>query len=243
VRFKYGTRVARFIAISDAVRRAMVGAGVDAGRIDVVHSGVPRPAVGRARDWRAETGWPRDTIICGVVGAMTAEKGVDLLAAVAERLPADARCRARLLLLGGTAAGPDVIGGIEAYRAGFVDEIHPAMAGLDVLWHPSSAEGLGTVVIDALALGIPPVAFAVGGIPELIEHERCGLLVPAGDVDGFAAAAARLLADDALRRRLSGAGPARATEFDVRHMVEGTEETYERVLAERNGDTAISSHG
>jgi glycosyltransferase involved in cell wall biosynthesis len=233
VRFKYGRRVARFIAISQAVRDAMVRGGVDPRRIDVVFSGVPAPAIVQRRDWRAECDWPADSVLCGVVGAMTAEKGIDLLAEVATRLPEAARAKARLVLLGGQSSGRCNIGGIDAYRAGFVDEIHAAMAGLDVLLHPSSAEGLGTAVIDAMALGVPPVAFAVGGLVELVQHERNGLLVRIGDLAGFADSAARLISDERLRRRLGNGGPVRAAEFDVDSMVEGTEHSYTSVLASR----------
>jgi len=233
VRVKYGRRVARFIAISRAVREAMVGGGVDPARIDVVHSGVPAPVVDRPRDWRAECRWPDDAVLCGVVGAMTAEKGIATLTALAERLPRAARARVRLLLLGGASAGPCTIGGVEAFRAGFVDEVHAAMAGLDVLWHPSSAEGLGTAVIDAMALGVPPVAFAVGGLPELIEDGVSGLLAPAGDVAAFAAHAAHLVDDADTRARLARGGRARAREFDVSHMVDGNVRVYHEVLAAR----------
>lgn len=233
VRFKYGRRIARFIAISEAVRDAMVRGGIARDRIDVVFSGVPTPVVPVPRDWRAECAWPRETVLCGVVGAMTVEKGVGLLADVAGRLPPEIRSRVRLVLLGGTSSGRCSIGGIDSYRAGFVDEIHAAMAGLDVLFHPSSAEGLGTAVIDAMALGVPPVAFAVGGLVELVQHERNGLLVRLGDVAGFADAAARLISDERTRRRLGEAGPIRAAEFDVPSMVAGTERVYEAVLRAR----------
>ncbi len=198
-RLKYGPRVARFIAISRAVRESLERGGVPASRIDVVYSGVPDPRVETPRDWRAERGWERDTVVCGVVGAMTAEKGVRLLADIGDRLPAEQRARVRLVLLGGQAAGRDCLGGIETFRAGFVDEVHAAMAGLDMLWHPSSAEGLGTAVIDAMALEVPPIAFAVGGLPELIVDGVSGVLVPPGDVGAFAAAVSTLLSDDARR--------------------------------------------
>jgi glycosyltransferase involved in cell wall biosynthesis len=230
VRFKYGRRIARFIAISEAVRDAMVRGGIARDRIDVVFSGVPTPVVPNPRDWRAECGWPADSVLCGVVGAMTVEKGVGLLADVAGRLAPDMRARARLVLLGGSSCGRCSIGGIESYRAGFVDEIHAAMAGLDVLWHPSSAEGLGTAVIDSMALAVPPVVFAVGGLVELVQHERNGLLVRLGDLAGFAEAAARLIGDERVRRRLGDAGRARAADFDVASMVEGTERVYRTVL-------------
>jgi glycosyltransferase involved in cell wall biosynthesis len=241
VRMKYGRRVARFIAISSAVRDALVHGGVDPQRIDIVYSGVPTPVVSEPRDWRAECRWPHEVVLCGVVGAMTAEKGVETLSAIAAQLPATVRPRARLLLLGGAAAGLCTIGDVEAFRAGFVDEIHAAMAGLDLLWHPSRAEGLGTAVIDAMALGVPPIAFAVGGLRELIEDGRSGLLVEPGDAAAFSVAAARLISDDGARRRLAANGPLRAREFDVVRMVEGTIAVYERVLASRAGIRA--SHG
>jgi glycosyltransferase involved in cell wall biosynthesis len=230
-RLKYGRRVGRFIAISGAVRDALVAGGVDPGRIDLVYSGVPQPSVTKPRDWRLECRWPGDSVVCGIVGAMTAEKGVATLAEIGERLPDATRGRIRLVLLGGKSAGAQSVGGLMAFRAGFVDEIHGAMAGLDILLHPSSAEGLGTAVIDAMALGVPPVAFRVGGLPELIEDQRSGLLVPAGDVAAFAAATDRLVRDESVRKGLAAAGPARAAQFGVDRMVRGTQAVYDVVLA------------
>jgi len=230
-RLKYGRRVARFIAISSAVRDALVAGGVHDSRIDLVYSGVPRPAVTHPRDWRSECRWPPDAVVCGIVGAMTAEKGVATLADIGQRLPEATRDRVRLVLLGGQAAGGQSVGGLAAFRAGFVDEIHGAMAGLDILLHPSSAEGLGTAVIDAMALGVPPIAFRVGGLPELIENDRSGILVPAGDNAAFAAATDRLVREASFRASLGAAGPARAAEFSVDRMVRGTQTVYDAVLA------------
>lgn len=237
VAVKYGPRVAHFVAISGAVRDAMVAGGIDAGRIDVVYSGVPAPdAETRPRDWREERGWPAGSVVCGVVGAMSAEKGVATLAAIGERLPAAARDRVRLVLLGGSGraaarGADDHVGGVRTFRAGFVDAVHEATAGLDVLWHPSRAEGLGTAVIDAMGLGVPPVAFAVGGLPELIEPGRSGLLAPAGDVAAFAHEAARLVDDPALRHAIAIGARDRARAFDATRMVDGVERVYARVLA------------
>lgn len=229
-RLKYGERVTRFIAISNAVRDALIAGGVAASRIDVVYSGVPAPVVTAPRDWRRECGWEKSAVICGVVGAMTAEKGIGLLAEVGERLTSAARKRARLVLLGGAGSGTSELGGVPVFRAGFVDAIHDAMAGLDVLWHPSSAEGLGTTVIDAMALGVPPIAFAVGGLPELIVSSESGVLVPPGDVVQFAREASRLVTDAAHRDRLGANGPERARLFSVEQMVEGTARVYDRIL-------------
>ncbi len=58
-RWKYGKRVARFIAISQAVRQSLLEAGIDDGLIRVIHSGVQMRQKLKPRDWRAQRGWPR----------------------------------------------------------------------------------------------------------------------------------------------------------------------------------------
>jgi glycosyltransferase involved in cell wall biosynthesis len=240
-RLKYGNRVTRFIAVSVAVSDAMVAGGIDAQRILVVHSGVEDPPADLvARDWRAELGWPRDSVICGVVGAMTAEKGVAELAGIAAGLGTDARGRARILLLGGERDGRVEIGGIAGFSAGFVEDIIPAVAGMDVLWHPARAEGLGTAVIDAMALGVPPVAFAVGGIAEVVENEISGLLVPPEDIAAFTRAAERLIRDEGLRLRLAQAARSRARMFSAAAMIQQTEAVYYQVLSSGENHLAPS---
>ena len=231
VRLKYRHGIDAFIAISNAVRSAMVKAGVPADRIEVVYSGLPTPVVKRPRNWRRERGWPSTTLVCGVVGAMTQEKGLDLIGGIARRLPGEVFRRTRLVLLGGKGKGGTSVSGVEGFDAGFVEEIHDAMAGLDVLWHPAKSEGLGTAVIDAMALGIPPIAFAVGGLPEVIEDGKSGLLIPPGDVQAFMRGAAELITNDALRAKLGAGARLRAKEFSVERMIERTAEVYHRVIA------------
>ncbi|MEO7502504.1 MAG: glycosyltransferase family 4 protein, partial [Gemmatimonadaceae bacterium] len=146
------------------------------------------------------------------------------------QLASDARRRARIVLLGGERRGPIEIAGVTAFSAGFVEDIMPAVAGLDLLWHPSRAEGLGTSVIDGMALGVPPIAFAVGGITEVVEHDVSGLLVPPGDLAAFARAAETLIDDEALRARLAAASRARARMFSAETMTRETEAVYYQLV-------------
>lgn len=229
VRVKYGPRVTRYVAISDAVKGAMVRDGISPQRIEVVRSGVPTPVVRVRRDWRAELGWPADSVVVGVVGAMTAEKGLEQLFRMATWLPDEAIRRTRVVLLGGSETGEMSIGPLRGWRAGFVHEIYDAMAGLDMLWHPSLEEGLGTALIDALALGVPPVAYAVGGVPEIVQSGVNGLLVPARDARAFAEAHVQMLGDDT-RKELAARGPLRAAEFSVEKMTDAIEQVYQKVL-------------
>ena len=231
-RIKYGNRVTRFIAVSAAVKSAMVDAGIEPSRIVVVHSGVENPPDDLSpRDWRAELSWPGDSVICGVVGAMTREKGIDDLEPIAQALSGGAQKKVRMLLLGGKKRGRINIGAVEAYSAGFIDDIIPAVAGLDVLWHPSRAEGLGTAVIDAMAVGVPPVAFSVGGLSEVVVNQSNGLLVPSGNVTAFAAAAERLICDPTLRASLAESAKVRAATFSAAAMTQQTEKVYYQLVS------------
>jgi glycosyltransferase involved in cell wall biosynthesis len=231
VSLKYKWGVDAFIAISNAVRDVMIEAGISRDRIKVVYSGVPVAQVREPRNWRAERGWPADTIVCGVVGAMTREKGLDSIGAIAKRMPPEALSRTRIVLLGGKGKGETASAGLEAFDAGFVSDIHDAVAGLDLLWHPARSEGLGTAVIDAMALGVTPIAFAVGGLPEVIEDGLSGRLIPPGDLDAFAGAAAELITDESLRTRLSAGARKRARQFDSAAMIEQTAEVYNSLAA------------
>ncbi len=230
IRRQYASRVGRFIAASAVVRDSLLGSGVDARRIDIVSPGVPRPVIKDARNWRSECRWPRESVLCGVVGATTGA-GLDTVTAIAERLSTRARQRTRFLLFGGTGSGPGRVAGVEAFRVGFVDEIHPALAGVDLLLHLPTVDSLGTAVIDAMALGVPPLAFAVSGLPELIDGEATGVLVAPGDVDGLATAMGRLVLSNSARRALAARGPGHAARFSVDAMTDGVERIYREVAS------------
>ncbi len=94
---------------------------------------------------------------------------------------------------------------------GFVgqDDIGDQYARADVFCLPSLREGVPVVLMEAMASGLPVVASGIMGIPELVEHERVGLLVPPGRVDAIADAIARLACDPESRRALGEAGRAK----------------------------------
>jgi glycosyltransferase involved in cell wall biosynthesis len=91
----------------------------------------------------------------------------------------------------------------------------------DLCLFPSRFEPLGNVVIQAWAHGLPVVAAASQGPKDLIRTEEDGLLVAIDDHEGLSAAAARLIADRALGRRMAEAGAARlAAEFSVGRIID-----------------------
>ena len=234
IRRQYSARVTRFLAASEAVRDALANGGVDPDRIEVVYPGVPAPSVEKARDWRVECRWPAESVVCGVVGGGTDLDGA-LLLSIVERMAPDAQRRTRLLTFGGPGTGAYDVAGVPAFRAGFVDELHPALAGVDILVHLATTEGVGTALIDSMALGVPPITFAVSGFPALVDPRRTGVVVPAGDVGAFADALSHLILADTERRTLAARGPARSAQFSVDRMVDRVEAEYRRALSSGAG--------
>ena len=85
-------------------------------------------------------------------------------------------------------------------------QVRAELARADVFVLPSLAEGIPVVLMEAMASGVPCVTTPVNGIPELIEHDRHGLLATPGDVDALTLQLRRLIQDDGLRQRLAVAG-------------------------------------
>jgi glycosyltransferase involved in cell wall biosynthesis len=105
-------------------------------------------------------------------------------------------------------------------------------AQADVFVMPSLVEAFGVVFLEAMASGIPVIGTRAGGIPELIEHGRNGLLSEPGDVVGLAESLLGLLADVPLQQRLRHAGLETAQSFDVERMMQCTYQVYQTVLAQ-----------
>jgi glycosyltransferase involved in cell wall biosynthesis len=82
-------------------------------------------------------------------------------------------------------------------------------AGIDVFALPSRSDSFGLVLLEAWANGLPNVAYRAGGVADLVRHERDGLLAPCGDVEALARLLARLVKEDATRRRLGETGWSR----------------------------------
>lgn len=190
-----------------------------------------------ARDmaWRRQLGIADDVPVIGFVGRLVLEKGLDVLAEMAARLKADGAPH-RLLVVGDGPAGgwlnehlPDAI------RTGFLvgPELGRAYASMDVFFNPSITETFGNVTLEAMACGVPVVAAAATGAVSLVADGENGLLVPPGDIAGFAAAVARLARDPALRQAMGADGLRRAAGYDWDAINDSVIDRYFAILAAR----------
>ncbi len=110
-------------------------------------------------------------------------------------------------------------------------DVYDVMAAGDLLVAPSLSEPFGRIIIEAMGCGKPVIATNVGGIPEIIEDGRTGLLVPPGDEKSLADAAIKLLTNKPLADSLAAAGRKRAEKhFDIGIQVKEIEEIIDEYL-------------
>jgi glycosyltransferase involved in cell wall biosynthesis len=208
-----------YISVADAMTDLAVEAGIaERSRFTTIYSGMEldwfldaRPDASAVRD---ELGIPRDAPVVGMIARLFPLKGhkelLDAAPAVVARQP-----NVRFLLLGDGILQDQLRE--RAREAGILDNVVFAglipreripemLSAMDVLVHTSLREGLARVLPQALAMGVPCVAFDLDGAPEVVIDGETGLLVRPGDDAGIADAIVRLLQDPELRARMGAAG-------------------------------------
>ena len=236
-RWKYG-QVDRFLCASDAIRAMLVGDGIAETRTTTVHDGVDLAHVAAAPqfDVRGELGLPAGASLVGNVAALVPHKGHQYLisaAAVVIRAVPDAR----FVIVGQGELEPTLRRQIRELHlerhvllAGFRPDALSLQKGFDLFALSSVTEGMGSVLLDAMAIGQATVATRTGGIPEVVVDGRTGVLVPVRDADALAAAIVMLLQDPARRATLGAAAQKRVRDgFSVERMVQRTLDAYARL--------------
>lgn len=212
------------------------------GRVPVrlVYNGIPLDSFDRTRIAadRSALGVPEAHKVVGHVATFTPKKRQhDLLHAA--KLVLDEDPHVSFVLVGKGALRPELEAlakdlGISEHVMfpGFVPDLTAAMACFDVFALSSLYEGLPTVAIEAMALGVPVVATWVGGTPEIVNHDHDGILVPPSDPPAMARGILRLLGDDGLRAEMGARAEQSArSKFDIRRRVAEMEAVYDEVLS------------
>jgi L-malate glycosyltransferase len=229
-RWKYH-QVDCFIAASNAIQQMLIGDGIAPDRVVTVYEGIDlhRVQAEPFANIHAELWLPKQAPIVGAVAALTQEKGhkylVDAAALVVREVP-----DARFVIFGEGELRPALERQIKDLHLdkhfvlpGFRADILSFIKSFDVFVMSSLFEGLGTSLLDAMALSKATVASDTGGIPEVVSHGETGLLVPPRDTRALASAIATLLKDPERRERMGRAGLERVTRlFSADQMVERT---------------------
>jgi glycosyltransferase involved in cell wall biosynthesis len=243
-RIKYRASVDAVVAITRAVKDVLVDGGVSADSVTVIHSGIDLEKFREPADGsyvKRELGIPHSAPLVGAVGALAPHKAQSYFLRAAKNL-AEQKPEVRYIIVGEGELEAELkslsnslgVEGVVTF-AGFRRDIVAVLAALDVFVLSSVAEGLCTSILDAMASGVPVVATAVGGVPEVVEDGVSGVLVPPADPEAMAGAVGRVLEDDALKERLVNGGRRRATEFSLSNTVEKTERLYMNLIKRKRG--------
>jgi glycosyltransferase involved in cell wall biosynthesis len=224
-----GARVDRFFCLTtDMVSEVRSARIVPRCKIRLITNGIDTSLYRTRRggeEIRQEMRIPDSARVIGTVGRLVPIKNHHLLIrafAQIKRMEPDAH----LLLVGGGPLHAEL--GALAADLGLADSVHFAGYQQDVIRHLSAmdyfvltsrSEGTPQAVLEALVAGLPVAASNVGGLPEVIEHGRTGLLFPSDDAAACAATIERLMCDDQLVRTLTEAArQATAARYDVSRM-------------------------
>ena len=237
----------KIIACSHAIESFMVEkVGIDRGRIATIYNSVDTSVfypfdsdaeMERVDELRREHGLSKDDLIVGCVGNFRPVKGQKFLFDAVERIVEEIP-RARFVFVGG---GPEKEG-MEGYAreigiydklifAGIQNDVSAYLNLFDIFVQPSLSEGFGIAAVEAMACGKPVVATRVGGVPEIIESGKDGMLVPSQDSDALAKAIIELASNRDKMAAISAEAIRTARgRFDVRGMVEQVGALYRELV-------------
>ena len=220
--------------------------GIDPKKINVIYNGVDvnlfgphRPAsiVNKRDSFKIK----ESDIVIGSVGRFDPVKGIKNLVKVFSFLSPDVRKHCKLLLVGDGSEKKDIQTLLsqlgmqdQVILTGMRKDIPDCLRVMDIYVQPSLFENISNSVLEAMATGLPVISTNVGGIREILDHNRNGLIVELGNDNSMAEALASLI-KNAEQRKIMGkfAREKVADSFSIQKMVSDYEVLYQNLLSKR----------
>ena len=232
-----GRLATRFLAVSEADRRRMIDIEhvPEEKTLTIPNAYIPRPTSGDG-DLRAELGIPADAPLVGTVCQLRRQKRLDVLMD-AFALVAEQRPDTHFVIIGDGTQRPELERRISA--AGLEDRVHAPgtrtdletiFRAYDVAVMSSDYEGLPLFACECMGHGVPLVATAVGGLPDLIDDGRTGMLVPRRDPRALGEAIVELLDDAPRREAMAAAAKERLGDYTIDRVTERFKSLYDELL-------------
>jgi glycosyltransferase involved in cell wall biosynthesis len=240
------------LCVSEAVRSNILEDEPEAeGKVVVIRNGIAAAAApASGPETRAELGVPEEKPLVGMIGRVSAWKGQEVFVRAASRLQAEG-VACHFVAIGGVFDGEtrhldqlhrviaETGAGDVVTVVGFRKNAREYLAAFDVFVLPSTLpEPFGTVILEAMAAGVPVIATAHGGPLEMVVEGETGVLVAPGDPAALADAVAALLSDPERARRMGEAGRERFGRlFSLRRYLKEVQELYSTI--EANSQTGV----
>jgi glycosyltransferase involved in cell wall biosynthesis len=235
-RWKY-QRVAKICAVSEKIRQILIQDGVPEEKISVIYDGIdPDRYTDVQALTREELGISKENIVIGQIAALEGHKDqstfLDSIVQLYSQYP-----EIRVFILGEgrlrklLEARTETLGlnGIVKFL-GFKNEPLRYLAAFDVFCLSSCEEGLGTSILDAMALKIPVVATAAGGIPEVVENGVTGYLAEVRNPYSLAQALAKAIREKSRNNALLQSARDKSNQFNISFTTSYTEALYKSLL-------------
>jgi glycosyltransferase involved in cell wall biosynthesis len=233
------------VAVTPSLARVALKSGdCDGTRLHVVPNGVDltrfKPSRRARAQVRLELGIPGDAWVVGTVGRLAPEKDQALLVdAMADQLGE----HRQLVLVGDGPERAAIANRVAAtgrsrhvHMTGARSDVQNLLAAFDAFALTSRTEGLPLVLLEAMAMGLPVVSTAVGGIPDLVEHRVTGFLLPSGDVARLSRQLSLLSTDFSLSRQIGEAARRTVLErYSLTRMANDYEALYQSLVRSRHG--------
>lgn len=229
-----------FLTVSNKIREILLRDGVDPAKTVTVHSGIDFSFAKKLPDpakYKKEFSIKKDTIVIGNVAALVDHKDQrTLLNAVAKIdssknfkvfLVGEGDLRKELETLANTLGISDKV-----VFTGYRMDVPDILSLFDIFTLTSKEEGLGTSILDAMAVGLPIVATKGGGIGEMLTHEKGAFLAEVGDADALAKYYETLMDDVRLRKTFGSFNKESVKRFSIKNTIRKTELAYYSFLGE-----------
>lgn len=190
--------------------------------------------------FRERFGLPKDAPLIGIVGRLVQVKNHDLFLEAAA-LVRQARPDARFVIVGDGEDRMDIMAKVRTMglndvvlMTGWQADLPPVYSDLDVLVNSSSNEGSPTPIMEALVAGCPVVATAVGGVPDMLDHGRLGLLAMPGNAESLAGAILQALRDPI---NAETAREVMMSRYDIARLLHDMDSLYRGLLTKKTRQT------
>jgi len=219
----------KIVCISDKIKKVLLNDGISKGKLEIIHSGIDTKRfnyIRRNPNFRKVWDIPVEAVIVGTVAAFVGHKDYPNFIKTAEIV-----CRQRQDVYFMAVGEGELLKPMQAkvielgiqnriVFTGFQNDVGTFLKEFDIFVLASKLEGLGTSILDAMSLGLPVIATKAGGIPEMIDNEVNGILLPIQDANSLADSICRLADDVILRRRLGENALIKVKEFDINKTIE-----------------------
>jgi len=230
--------IKKIIGVSDKITQIMRSYIKDPAKCVTIHSGVDTARFSAITDktiLRKEFNIPADHILIGNTSALEAHKDYPTFIATVEHL-LKKQMPVKAFIIGDGSLKDPLMAMVKEKNlqshiifTGFRNDVPSILPGLDIFLMPSETEGLGTSLLDAFATGVPVVSTRAGGIPELVEHQKTGMLCNVRDTECLATAIVEVVRDLKLRDDIVKNAKAKVMEFTKRATAEKTLQIYRAV--------------